>query len=167
MACATAVLDAAFGSDRIRLGKTNEPDRTVPGDVALRSVGAVDSFDRVFEVRDKGVEAHTVQAVAVKATTFGIRKMTVLAVNQAQATLDLAKCRDAARDIGVDLAIFIGWAAFINSIFMWSSIRESTLINTTITQVRQRLKELGRSMATVSAWDAQTAKPDDSAGTKP
>lgn len=107
------------------------------------------------------------QAVAVKATTFGISKMTVLAVSQAQASLDLMGCRDAARDIGIDLAIFVGWAVFIDSIFMWSSIRESILINTSITQVRQRLQEMALSSTTVAAWDAQTAKPNDPAITRP
>lgn len=166
MACTAALLDAAFGSDRIRLGKTNEPDRAVPGDVALRTLGGVDTFERVFEVRDKEVEAYSVQAVAVKATTFAIKKMTVLAVNQAQATLDLTLCRDSARDIGVDLAIFVGWAAFIDSIFMWSSIRESALISATVTQVRQRLQEMGLSSTTVAAWDAQTARPHDPTSVK-
>lgn len=162
MACTAAVLDAAFGVERVRLGKTNEPDRTVPGDVALRSHADADSYERVFEVRDKSVEAHTVHAAAAKCVRFGISKMSIVAVNDAQASLDVQACRIAASEIGIDLAVFIGWPAFINSLMMWSTTRELALVESAITHVRQRLQQLALSGDSVARWDSRTAKSTDS-----
>jgi hypothetical protein len=160
MVCAAALLDAVFGAERVRLGKTNEPDRAVPGDVALRSYGAGDTFERVFEVRDKVVEAHTVQAVAVKATAFGIIKMTVLAVNQAQTLVNSTAFRESAREIGVDLSIFVSWGSFVESLSTWSSVREATLVATAIKHVRHRLQDMSLSGDTVAEWDLLTKKSE-------
>ncbi|MFO1465441.1 MAG: restriction endonuclease, SacI family [Steroidobacteraceae bacterium] len=158
MACAAGLLDASYGEDRVRLGKINEPDRQAPGDIGLRTAdGDINSFERVLEVRDKAVESHTIYASVAKAVRAGVHNMTVVAVSDAQKALDVSYCRASARDIGADLAVFLGWDGLVTSLGSWFSGSELKWVEAAITRIRVRLQELGLSAASVSEWDRRTA----------
>jgi SacI-like restriction endonuclease len=165
MACAAGILDASFGEGRVRLGKLNEPDRQVPGDIGLRAADAANApLERVFEIRDKAVAAHTIHASVAKAMRAGVQKMSVVAVNKAQKAIDAKACRASADEIGSDLAMFLGWDALISSLGVWSPIPELTWVETVVMRIRVRLQEQGLPATSVLDWDQRSSKDDEVTG---
>lgn len=159
MACAAGILDASFGAARVHLGKINDPDRRVPGDIGiLSSVPNSTTYERVLEIRDKAVFAHTVLPPVGKAVRAGIRKVTVVAVSKDQDALDIVTCRKDAREAGADLAVFLSWDPFIQSLSEWASSSELAWVESAVVGIRARLEEIGLPTTTVVAWDQLTAK---------
>jgi hypothetical protein len=159
MACSAGLMDATFGEARVHLGKVNDPDRRVPGDIALRSSSSPDApYERVLEIRDKAVHPHTVHPPVIKAAKLGIRKVTVVAVSSDQSPFDVELSRADAKDAGVDLTIFLGWTEFVRSLTEWAAKTEQDWVEATVVHIRSRLEELGQSASSVEDWDTLTAK---------
>ena len=156
-AVAAGLLDVDFGPERVRLGKKNEPDRHVPGDIGLRAYAADDApFERVLEIRDKPVKDYTVRPVAEKAASQGVPKVTLVAIASDQGPLDEVACKEAARVVGADLDIYQDWGALISSLSAWTGKTEVVWVERAAMCIRDRLEAIGLSAATVSEWDGLT-----------
>lgn len=164
------LLDAIFSYESVRVGKRNEPDRKVPGDVGVRAdpkegIAIVSpEFSRVFEVRDKNVPAHAVHAFVDKVARAGAGRATMVAVASDQEPLDIARLKARARESGVDLKVFIGWEPLVDFAIQASANREASTVEKVVASVRRRLIELELSQRAVQEWDRLTspaARADD------
>lgn len=151
------LLDVLYGPDRVRVGKRNEPDRQMAGDVGVR--GEAETYFSVFEVRDKNVPPHAVIALATKAAEWAVGRATLVAVDPAQEPLDTAAMRTQARQMGVDLRIFIGWPAIIDTIVFATAVPESAAVILAASMIRTRLIELEVSTEGVARWDQLSLIP--------
>lgn len=111
-AAAGGLLDTLFASERVRVGKRNEPDREAPGDICIRAElkegygyqvqdheHATD-FTRAFEVRDKNVPPHAVLAFVEKVAQAGIGRAALIAVAPNQEPLDVSRLSQRVRESG-------------------------------------------------------------------
>ena len=169
-AAAGGLLDALFSSERVRVGKRNEPDREAPGDICIRA-GVEDgygrqiqdreptaAFTRAFEIRDKNVPPHAVLAFVEKVAQAGIGRGTLVAVATDQEPLDVLRLSRRARESGVDLKIFIGWVLLVDSIIFASIRREVWTVERAAASIRQRLIGLEVSEQAVREWDRLTMR---------
>lgn len=169
-AAAGGLLDALFPSERVRVGKRNEPDREAPGDICIRA-GVEDgyghqvqdrehttAFTRAFEIRDKNVPPHAVLAFVEKAAHAGIGRATLVAVATDQEPLDVSRLSQRARESGVDLQIFIGWELLVNFVIFASIGREAWTVERAVASIHQRLIGLEVSEQAVREWDRLTTQ---------
>jgi len=158
-AAAGGLLDALYSRQRVRVGKKNEPDRHVPGDIAVRASGAEDApFSRVFEVRDKNVPLHAAQAFISKVAAAGIGRAGLIAVASDQEVLDTKELMQRARESGVDLDLFVGWSDLVHTVLFASDARELAMVETTVAAIRERLVQLEVATETLIRWDALTLR---------
>lgn len=152
-ACAAGLLDVTFGKALVRLGRRNEPDRQVPGDIGLRTRDGDDAvYGQVLEVRDKPVYDYTVQPIALKAAEAGVAKATVIAIARNQNAVDQRACADAARAVGVDLRMFTSWRDLIDSVSAWSPLSERAWVEQAIQHITLRLEQIGLPSESVREW---------------
>jgi hypothetical protein len=158
-AVAGGLLDALYTSQRVRVGKKNEPDRRMPGDVAVRQTPEQTSpFIRVFEVRDKNVPPHAAEASITKVAAAGIGRAALICIAADQEPLDSSALRKRACEVGVDLEVFTDWATLLRAVVFGSDMRELATIESAIAAIRKRLIQLELAEETVKEWDAITLK---------
>lgn len=169
-AAAGGLLDALFASERVRVGKRNEPDREAPGDICIRP-GAEDgygnqvqdredapTFTRAFEIRDKNVPPHAVLAFVEKVAQAGIGRATLVAVASDQESLDVSRLSERARESSVDLQIFIGWELLVSFVVFASTGREALTLERAVSSIHNRLISLEVSEQAVREWDRLTMR---------
>lgn len=161
---AGGLLDACFSAERVRVGKKNEPDRKVPGDVAVRDK-AGGEYVRVFEVRDKPVPLHAALAYVGKVAASGIARASIVAVASNQEAIDMTQLAKAARESGIDLHIYIGWAELVRTVVFASDTRELATVESAVARIRERLVQLEVSEGAIERWDAFTVRKESSSGT--
>ena len=82
-AAVAAMLDAAFGAERVVVGTINDPDRRAPLDISV--IDSAGGFVIAFEVKDKPVAEHLVRASVEKAVqAHGVRNIAFVAINSQQ-----------------------------------------------------------------------------------
>lgn len=153
------VLDAAYGPERVRVGGIHEPDRQVPGDVALKARDLTlggSPYDRVFEVRDKPVPMHAVQMIVEKIAEAKIPKASLVAVASDQVALNVADLLGPASDCGVWLSAYTEWSTLLQSILLNAEGSEVSVVERAVARIRARLIELEAPSDTVAAWDSYT-----------
>lgn len=153
------VLDAAYGPERVRVGGIHEPDRQVPGDVALKARDLTlggSTYDRVFEVRDKPVPMHAVQMIVEKIAEAKIPKASLVAVASDQVALNVAVLLGPASDCGVWLSAYTEWSTLLQSILLNAEGSEVSVVERAVARIRARLIELEAPSDTVAAWDSYT-----------
>jgi len=127
-AVVAGVLDAVFGVDRVHAGRINDPDRHIPGDVAVSGIAGMGGWDRVFEVRDKLVAHSDLILFASKAAQEGIPIAAVVAVAAGQQAVPVSEAKQWARSKGIELIVFLDWAAFVSQAVLWSPTNEEETI---------------------------------------
>lgn len=156
-AAAGGLLDALFTSQRVRVGKKNEPDRKMPGDIGVRkTAGETAAFVRVFEVRDKNVPRHAALAFVAKVAATDVRRAVLLAIAADQEPMNPAELTERARESGVDLQVFTSWAELVRAIIFSAESRETRTVETAVAAIRNRLIELELSQEALQDWDALT-----------
>jgi hypothetical protein len=151
-------MDALFTSDRVRVGKKNEPDRKMPGDVGVRATATPDSpFVRILEVRDKNVPEHAVQSFISKVAAADVRRAVLVCVAATQEQLSIPDLQAHAHRRGVDLEIFTDWSTLIRTVVFASERTEIVTVESAVAAIRSRLIELELPADTVTAWDAATS----------
>ena len=151
------IMDAQFSRERVRVGKRNEPDRKMPGDVGIRATGDPETaFVRIFEVRDKNVPTHAVQSFIAKLAATGIGRGIIVAVAINQEGLDFPALKQQAIQSGVDLEIFTDWRDLLRAVAFSSEMKEVDFIEASVAAIRTRFIELELPDKTISDWDRTT-----------
>jgi len=151
-AAVAALLDAVFGADRVHTGRINDPDRHIPGDVAVSKSESEGVWDRVFEVRDKPVSEEDLLLFAHKAAQEGVPIAAVVAVATRQEPFSEQSAREWARERGVELTVFWGWEPLVSQVVLWSPRSEAETICDAALAVRDRLVEVEASVEAVEMW---------------
>ena len=148
------LFDAVYGEDRVRVGKLNEPDRKVAGDVCLlHDDGTV---EKAIEARDKIVSRTDVLSVTQKLARAGIRKGAIMALFRGQESIETSTYSDEAAKAGIHLEIFYRWRDIIHPAVFWSEKGEQEIIAETVHRIRARAIELTLTNAAIEQWDGLT-----------
>lgn len=107
-ACVAALLDAAFGSDRVVVGVINDPDRHAPLDVSVTDGG--DGFVIAMEVKDKPVlDCHVRSSIEKTVKDHSLRNLGFVAVSKQQEIRNFDDVTRWAARHGVKVTIFLDW----------------------------------------------------------
>ena len=160
------ILDAIFGNLRIRVGKPNEPDRHVAGDVILwkeipagvRDQGEVvgQPIELAIEVRDKPVSVVDCLSVLRKLETAGISKGAIVAIAKNQPVIPRETIEARAIEAGVHLEIYSDWATLIGQIVFWSSESDRKIAIAAVQSIRDRAEEIRVTPSGIVNWDVLT-----------
>lgn len=154
------LFDVRYGSQRVRVGKTNEPDRRAPGDVVVgHPILTVDAPLMAVEVRDKAVTPFDVLAILQKLRRAGVSKGAIVAVAKGQPVLTAATYAAEMRAAGVQLEIFAGWSRLVAEVIFWSDQPQGAAIREAVRHIRDRAVQMGLSAGAIVAWDAATLNP--------
>lgn len=151
-AAVAALLDAVFGGVRVHTGRINDPDRHIPGDVAVSNSESEGVWDGVFEVRDKPVSEEDLLLFAHKAAQEGVPIAAVVAVATRQKPFAEEPAKAWARDRGVELTVFWGWEPLVSQVVLWSPHSEAETIRKAALALRDRLVEVEASVEAVEMW---------------
>jgi SacI-like restriction endonuclease len=169
-AVVAALMDVFAGSERVHVGRINDPSRTVPGDVAVRLRDAPVRWERVFEVRDKPVSREDLLLFITKCRAAGISEIAVVAVASAQEEIPLTEARAWAIERGMTLSVFRTWDELVRQALYWGPTPQIEALARCPAVIYERLVGLEVSPAGVSAWldligspaDAQHLRPSES-----
>jgi hypothetical protein len=154
------LFDVRYGPERVRVGKTNEPDRRAPGDVVVgHPILTVDVPLKAVEVRDKAVTPVDVLAIIQKLRRAGVSKGAIIAVAKGQPVLTAEAYAAEMRAAGVQLEIFGGWPRLVAEVIFWSDQPEGAAIREAVRHIRDRAVQIGLSAGAIVAWDAATLIP--------
>jgi SacI restriction endonuclease len=156
-AIAAAVLDQFAGRDRVVVGRINDPDRHLPGDVGVRVADTEGMWEKVFEVRDKPVSEPDLYHFAQKSTDNNVSEAAIVAVAPWQPQIDATAAREWAAARGVSLTLFLGWEHFIRQAMFWASIPTSEGVRALPALVFARLVELEVSQDGAKLWRSAVA----------
>ena len=148
------ILDAVYGHERVRVGKTNEPDRKVAGDVIVRETSEETSpVIHAFEVRDKPVSEVDLLSIVQKLERADVAKGGVVAVAPNQKYIDRARFDDAVRTAALRVDVFEGWTRFVSEALFWSDKTEVATVRMACDQIRARIIEMALSTEGLDHWD--------------
>jgi hypothetical protein len=154
-AIVAGMMDLYAGKQRVSTSRINDPDRYLPGDVGVHVAGSTDIWEKVFEVRDKGVEVSDLYHFAQKAMEHSVAEAAVIAVAANQTILDTQDAKKWAADRGVSLTYFSGWATFVRQVLFWAAVPSPIGIQTLPKDVFARLVELEVSPRGVALWSSK------------
>jgi SacI restriction endonuclease len=158
-AVAGGLMDALYTVERVRVGKKNEPDRKMPGDVGIRATtDSASPFTRILEVRDKNVPAHAVMSFVAKVAAAGIGRAILVAVDAHQEVLDVAELQTQAQRTGTDLEIYTDWQTLIRAVTFASEAREVAFVESAVSAIRARIIMLELPVETITEWDSVTLR---------
>jgi len=158
-AIATGMMDLFAGYTRTESGRINEPDRHMPGDVGVVSLFDASDWERVIEVRDKGVKEADLFLFCEKLAESPVNKAAVLAVANGQKRFPTEEAERWAREkAGVMLKVFWGWKDFVEQSVFWSSYPETEGVRLAFVKIRKRLYEQEVSARAIEQWDLEWAK---------
>jgi hypothetical protein len=151
-AIVAALMDMFAGSERVHVGRINDPSRTVPGDVAVRLRDDPARWERVFEVRDKPVSREDLLLFITKCRDAGIAEIAVVAVAAAQEAIPLAEARAWAIERGMTLSVFRTWDELVRQALYWGPTPQIEALAKLPAIIYERLVGLEVSPAGASAW---------------
>jgi hypothetical protein len=151
-AVVAALMDVFAGSERVHVGRINDPSRTVPGDVAVRSREDATVWERVFEVRDKPVSREDLLLFIARCRDAGITEIAVVAVASAQEAIPLAEARAWAIERGMTLSVFRTWDELVRQALYWGPTPQIEAIAKLPAAIYERLVGLEVSPGGASAW---------------
>jgi hypothetical protein len=156
-AAAGGIMDAHFGASRVRVGRTNAPDRKAPGDVAILDY-TQSTLTRIYEVRDKDVPEHAALAFIAKAAKANARRAAMIAVASDQGGLDRVGLREAARESGIELELFTSWRELLRAVAFASEMSEVAFVEAAAASIRAQLVQQEASVDAVVLWDKLTTQ---------
>ena len=152
-AAAAGILQAAFGKDRVRTTRVNDPDRTLPGDVGVVHAEG-DGWLQVFEVRDKPVTEADLHHLLNKGVACGATRIGMVSVTAGQAAFGWEGPKAKAAANGVQLALYEGWASFLREVVFWSAGDVATLGQAAVAAIDEQLIWFDVHPDTLAAWRA-------------
>jgi hypothetical protein len=160
------ILDATIGNSRVRVGKPNEPDRRIAGDVVVwreRLKGAQDQnapinsqIELSFEVRDKPVTLVDCLGVIRKLAAAGISKGVIVAIGKNQTSIVRETVEPQAIESGVHLELYFDWATLIGQASLWSPKSNHEIVDAAVKAIRDRAEEIRVTSAGIREWDLRT-----------
>lgn len=150
-AVAAGIMDVVAGEDRVATDRINDPDRHVPGDIAIRANDGA-RWERIFEVRDKAVAGTDLFHLVGKAERSGVTKAAMIAVATAQGALSIHEASRWAEKHGVELTVFIGWEELVRQAVWWSNLTPTEFIKAAYVSIHTRLIALEVSESGVRNW---------------
>ncbi|KAB2912693.1 MAG: restriction endonuclease, SacI family [Hyphomicrobiaceae bacterium] len=152
-AIVAALMDLISGVDRVKARRINDPSRTVPGDVAVRTDDD-DGWERTLEVRDKPVSREDLIILASRAADAGVGEAIMVAVAAGQPQIAIAEPRAWAAQRGVSLTLFTEWDTLIRQVLLWAPTPALEAARHLPNLVQERLIALEVPEATVASWGA-------------
>lgn len=152
------LFDAVYGYERVRLGKTNEPDRNIAGDVLVWEAQSSNEVVLAVEVRDKPVSLVDLLAVVSKLQRTRVHKGVVVAVAADQRPIPSAVYEQHASERGIRLRVLESWGDLVGDMLLWADRPESRIVPLAVSRIRERIMQMQMPQETVVAWDAVTIK---------
>jgi SacI restriction endonuclease len=154
-AIVAAMMDLYAGKQRVITSRINDPDRHLPGDVGVRVAVSTETWEKVFEVRDKSVEVSDLYHFAQKAMEHSVAEAAVIAVAANQTPLNAQDVEKWAADRGVSMTYFPGWAPFVRQALFWAAVPSPIGVQALPKHVFARLIELEVSEHGVALWSSK------------
>lgn len=151
-AVVAGMLSVVFGQERVLTSRVNDPDRRVPGDVAVLSPDDPSTFHRLYEVRDKPVGIHDVLFFVEKVSNSGGSRAVVVAASDDQKEIDLLEASSRAADRSVLVIVEDGWLPFISRALMETRVALRDACISAYQQIADRALELEVSDEGLQSW---------------
>jgi len=141
-ACASAILDAVYGEDRVNAGKINDPDRRTPLDVAVNdTIG--DGFEMAVEVKDKPIDRSSIiSSIEKTVRDHGRINMVFLAVSSRQKEKDFDSQGEWAKKFGVKFTVHFSWETFFIACKSFAPVSDSVFEGVVFRRLLQRGQDL-------------------------
>ena len=141
-ACVAAMLDAAFGPDRVVVGVINDPDRHAPLDVAVTDGLGV--FAIAFEVKDKPVfDFHVRSSIEKTVKDHGLKNLAFVAVSKQQQTNNFDEVIRWAAKHGVKITLFQTWLSLYHACKCFAPATGEVFEGEVYRQLLRRGEEIG------------------------
>jgi len=151
-AVVAGLLDLFAGSNRVLSGRINDPDRHLPGDVGIKNKNNPETWEKVFEVRDKIVSAEDVYLFVQKAVENGVKDTAVVSSHISQDKVDLEEICMWAKEREVTINFYMGWEDFIEQIVFWSETPQIEGLKLVPKFIYDRLVEIEASEEAIKTW---------------
>ena len=151
-AVVAGLLDAFVGPERVESGRINDPGRTHPGDVRVRSADKEDIWEKAFEIRDKRVSISDVQIFGSKCASMGVREAAVVAIGEGQIPLDQATLSRWSCDLGIGVTLFESWGSIVEQTLFWTSDPKPEAARRAARHIHERLIAVEASPQAVELW---------------
>jgi hypothetical protein len=149
-AVVAALMDILVGPDRVVTSRVNDPSRSAPGDVLVRSTTG--SWERTLEVRDKSVNHDDLINLASRAAGKNVHEVTMVAIATGQPPIDSVEAQAWAAQRNVSLTVFLEWSSLIRQVLLWGPTPSLQAAKDLPAFVLQRLVSLEVPVATADAW---------------
>lgn len=150
-AVVAGLLDVFAGADRVDVRRVNDPSRSVPGDVNVRSPD-LKGWEKVFEVRDKPITREDLYVLIRKCQETGVAEAVMVALSTSQATVPVDEAKRWAAERGVNLTTFFSWPELIGQVLFWAGTSSFIGAAQAPARIEQRLIELEVAEASLQAW---------------
>lgn len=161
------VLDAVFGNLRVRVGKPNEPDRQIAGDVIIWKESIIDEhssdrasagqkIDLAIEVRDKPVSLVDCLSVLRKLQEAGVSKGAIVAIDRNQTHISRESIEPRAIEAGVHLELYTEWGMLIGQATLWSPKSDLAISEAAVEAIRERAEQIRVTSEGIAVWDRLT-----------
>jgi hypothetical protein len=157
-AVVAALMDILVGPDRVVTSRINDPSRSAPGDVLVKSTGG--GWERTIEVRDKPVDHDDLINLASRAAGKALHEVSMVAVAATQTPLDSAEAQAWAAQRAVNLTVFLEWGPLIRQILLWGPTSSLQAAKDLPAFILERLVSLEVPVSTAEAWTALFPAPE-------
>lgn len=150
-------MDLLVGPDRVVTSRINDPSRSAPGDVLVKSITG--GWERTLEVRDKPVDHDDLINLASRAAAKAVHEVSMVAVAVTQTPLDFAEAQAWAAQRNVNLTVFLEWAPLVRQILLWGPIPSLQAAKDLPAFILERLEALEVPVSSAEAWSALFPSP--------
>jgi hypothetical protein len=160
-AVVAGLMDIFAGEDRVDARRVNNPSRSIPADVNVRTATGK-GWERAFEVRDKAVSREDLLLFARKCLDFKVPEAVMVAIAPNPDLSLLDEAQRWAGERGVTLTLFSDWPSLIRQALNWAATPSLEGAALAPARIEQRLIEIEASEEAVELW--QSLIGDDSGG---
>lgn len=150
-AVVAGLMDVFAGQGRVDARRVNDPSRTTPADVNVRSASG-DGWERSFEVRDKPVSREDLYLLVSKCVESRVGEAVMVAIAPAPEIKLVDEASAWAADRGVNLVLFNDWSSLVVQTLHWApgpTLEAATLLPG---RIEQRLIEVEASSEALQLW---------------
>lgn len=141
-ACVAAILDAAFGPERVVVGVINDPDRRAPLDVSVTNES--DQFVIAFEVKDKPIaDFHVRSSIEKTVNDHGLTNLVFVAVSKQQKVNNFDEVVRWAAKHGVRTTMFLSWSMLYHACKCFAPVTREVFEGKVYRQLLRRGAEIG------------------------
>lgn len=152
-AVVAGLMDVFAGDERVEARRVNDPSRTTPADVNVRSADG-EGWERAFEVRDKAVSREDLYLLAQKCIDKHAAEAVMVAIAPSPPIALLAEAQAWAAERNVALTVFSDWASLVAQALHWAPMPTLTAASVAPGRIEQRLIEAEVSEGALTLWAA-------------